>query len=375
MNKPFLYETTKGLKSDRDYVANNENKKTKELFYDSLEAQKKRTATDSYTKLQKDVEKLLKIECTIVRSNRKFNQSNDSQDTDKFSRNTKGTKEHGKVKRDENDLSTERKDLNAMFKQRSKTLSKKSTIKYSFNRNYEVIPSNTNTATRIKTISLNEITLKKAANVKDYETQDIYERSKVWLNERAKKTEESKKQDQKQEIEQCTFNPKLVKSKNIKENFNERNAKWILKRNAQLEKRQNEVISKELKACTFAPKTHYKPVMDVDPEDFYKRNMKWVEDVAEKTARKVPSVKRVYIVLIYRYYPILHQGRVGRIEMMWERGRSKFKRSNKSSMKYKEIENEFMQVTKRLKCIFACGIKQDNPRNIPRDKRWITITN
>eukprot|EP00826_Nyctotherus_ovalis_P052767 TRINITY_DN6756_c0_g3_i1.p1 TRINITY_DN6756_c0_g3~~TRINITY_DN6756_c0_g3_i1.p1 ORF type:complete len:378 (+),score=93.02 TRINITY_DN6756_c0_g3_i1:58-1191(+) len=229
---------------------------------------------------------------------------------------------------DENSVSKEIKEIDNLLKMR-KVQSQKARLKgetavrtvrpkFLVEGKFKPLPSNSNATTKadvnaIPLTILKEFTLKRIANIKNTGNStmrplhaNIHERSEAWLTERSRKIEGRQKEKEEKAVEGCTFEPSLKKPllKNIrvvKGSFHERNSRWMDKRVATIRKKQADAESQKLLPCTFAPCVRSSSHMTSnDPGSFYLRNVQWKENVAEKTAKKVPFAKRVKRNIICR---------------------------------------------------------------------------
>lgn len=231
---------------------------------------------------------------------------------------------------DENSVSREIREIDNLLRMRKELASQKAKLrgetavrtvrpKFLVEGKFKPLPANNNATTKadvnaIPLAMLKEFTLKRIANIKNTGNSiirplhaNIHERSEAWLTERSRKIEGRQKEKEEKAVEGCTFEPSLTKPllkniKIVKGSFHERNSKWMDKRVAAIRKKQADAENQKLLPCTFAPCVRSSSHMTSnDPGSFYLRNVQWKENVAEKTAKKVPFAKRVRISVISRY--------------------------------------------------------------------------
>ncbi|KAL4450469.1 hypothetical protein ABPG74_019367 [Tetrahymena malaccensis] len=112
--------------------------------------------------------------------------------------------------------------------------------------------------------------------------QRLYE----YALEKTKRKEEIKKiidQERVQkEIEQCTFNPRLVSTNRYFDEFYSRNERWMKQKEINIDQKTNFEKEKEVRECTFHPEfytpnkfsSQYTNISN-DPTSLYKRQMEW----------------------------------------------------------------------------------------------------
>ncbi|EAR84571.3 CDP-alcohol phosphatidyltransferase family protein (macronuclear) [Tetrahymena thermophila SB210] len=123
--------------------------------------------------------------------------------------------------------------------------------------------------------------------------QRLYE----YALEKTKRKEEIKKlidQERVQkEIEQCTFNPRLVSTNRYFDEFHSRNDKWMKQKEINIDQKTNFEKEKEVRECTFHPEfytpnkfsSQYTNVSN-DPTSLYKRQMEWKNRVEAEIYRQ-----------------------------------------------------------------------------------------
>ncbi|KAL4486389.1 hypothetical protein ABPG72_007175 [Tetrahymena utriculariae] len=123
--------------------------------------------------------------------------------------------------------------------------------------------------------------------------QRLYE----YAFEKTKRKEEIKKlidqEREQKEIEQCTFNPRLVSTNRYFDEFHSRNEKWVRQKEINIDQKTNFEKEKEVRECTFHPEfytpnklsSQYTNISN-DPTSLYKRQMEWKNRIESEKYRQ-----------------------------------------------------------------------------------------